>query len=199
MSPAAPTIQDPAARCPACDLQLRGLPITARYCPWCGQGLTATTPPTQLFPSLPPIPPLPPVEPSLRQRLNAFVREQVGEPPPPSAVQPLHSLMILGYADAMCHLGWRYETGHGGTIRNADEARRCYAKSAHLGNDYAQGKLVNCEGVNPPPRREADVGSASADGIADRVKASEVATIPSAEADPTPDVAVSSSEIPPAP
>jgi hypothetical protein len=176
MSPAAPTIQDPAARCPACDLQLHGLPITARFCPWCGQVLPPTPAPAQPFPSLPPMPPPPPVEPSLRERLNAFVREHVGESPPASDVQPLHSLMILGYADAMCQLGWRYETGHGGTTRNADEARRCYAKSAHLGNDYAQGKMVDCGAGVTPARGGAGETPA-----------------------PQRDVTASSSEIPPAP
>jgi hypothetical protein len=181
MFPAAPTIQDPAARCPACDLHLRGLPITARFCPWCGQVLPATPP------SLPPIPPLPPVEPSLRQRLNAFVREHVGEPPPPSAVQPLHSLMVLGYADAMCQLGWRYETGHGGTTRNADEARRCYVKSAHLGNDYAQGKL---EMAGAATRRQHDAIGAPTGGSSDRGETAR---------DGTGGTTAASSEIPPAP
>jgi hypothetical protein len=155
MLPTAPTIQDPAARCPACELQLRGLPITARFCPWCGEALPTTT--TTRFTA--PLPP--PIEPTLGQRLGALVREHLidSAPPTPSpsdVQQPLHSLMILGYADAMCQLGWRYETGHGGTIRNDDEARRCYAKSAHLGNDYAQGKLSESTAVAPERRREAN-------------------------------------------
>ena len=151
MSPAAPTIQDPAARCPACDLALRGLPVTAQFCPWCGEALPAR-----------PTAPLPPpvVQPTLGKRLGAIVREHLSDgPAPPStaAVQPpLHSLMVLGYADAMCQLGWRYETGHGGTDRNPDEARRCYVKSAHLGNDYAQAKLADIEAGDMSTRREAD-------------------------------------------
>src|SRR5256885_4903719 len=52
-----------------------------------------------------------------------------------------HSLMLMGYANAMYNLGCRYEMGRG-TARNADEAIRCYYKAAKLGNPYALARLA---------------------------------------------------------
>jgi TPR repeat protein len=48
--------------------------------------------------------------------------------------------MVVGYANAMCRLGWRYEVGPAGT-RNPREAARCYFKSARLGNSEARERL----------------------------------------------------------
>jgi TPR repeat protein len=90
----------------------------------------------------------------LRERLEhlqALAREHLGDgTPPPATPEEIHSLMVLGYADAMCQLGWRYETGDG-AVRNADEAKRYYAKSARLGNDYAKAKLEPPTESPPPP------------------------------------------------
>src|SRR5947209_5043439 len=58
-----------------------------------------------------------------------------------SAVDESHSLMLMGYANAMYNLGCRYEMGRG-TARNADEAIRCYFKAAKLGNPYALARLA---------------------------------------------------------
>jgi TPR repeat protein len=72
-------------------------------------------------------------------------------PPPPLAVLAIeprqgddtHAL-ILGYANAMFRLGWRYENGEG-TSRNAHEAVRCYFKAAKLGNGSALARLTHQE------------------------------------------------------
>jgi TPR repeat protein len=58
----------------------------------------------------------------------------------------IHSEMLLGYANAMYRLGWRYETGLG-TGRNVEEAIRCYFKAAKLGNPAALARLApRCAG-----------------------------------------------------
>ncbi len=53
----------------------------------------------------------------------------------------VHSLMLLGYANAMYRLGWRYETGLGGG-HQPQEALRCYFKAAKLGNIAALTRLA---------------------------------------------------------
>lgn len=50
------------------------------------------------------------------------------------------SLVISGYANALYHLGARYELGRG-AFRNIDEATRCYMKAAKLGNLGARARL----------------------------------------------------------
>ena len=42
------------------------------------------------------------------------------------------SLVVLGYANALLSLGWRYQHGKDGHPRNPDEAARCYAKAGRL-------------------------------------------------------------------
>jgi hypothetical protein len=66
------------------------------------------------------------------------------------SVEQLHSLMLLGYGNAMLQLGWRYEHGRG-VARNAVEAERCYTKSARLGNAYAQRIVGDPPNVEPVP------------------------------------------------
>jgi hypothetical protein len=73
-------------------------------------------------------------------------------PLPALAIEPrggrdTHAL-ILGYANAMFRLGWRYENGHG-TCRNSHEAVRCYFKAAKLGNTSALARLT-------PPENQAN-------------------------------------------
>jgi TPR repeat protein len=63
------------------------------------------------------------------------------EPPDYSPGADVYSLIVIGYANAMFRLGWRYETGHG-TARNAEEAVRCYFKAAKLGNPDARARLA---------------------------------------------------------
>ena len=41
------------------------------------------------------------------------------------------SRIVLAYASALLHLGWRYEHGRG-MMRNVREATRCYAKAGRL-------------------------------------------------------------------
>ena len=52
-----------------------------------------------------------------------------------------HSLILIGYGNAMFNLGRRYEAGQG-TARNTDEAIRCYFKAAKLGNHNALARLA---------------------------------------------------------
>ena len=59
--------------------------------------------------------------------------------------------MVVGYANAMFKLGWRYESGNG-AARNPDEATRCYFKSAKLGNPDAAAKLESKHLLLPRPR-----------------------------------------------
>ena len=68
-----------------------------------------------------------------------------------------HSLILLGYANAMYRLGWRYEIGNG-TARNAEEAVRCYFKAAKLGNAAALARLApqRLAGTAPRPSETAD-------------------------------------------
>src|SRR5947208_10754038 len=83
---------------------------------------------------------------ALRQRieqLHSIIREHLDadyEPLP--SLDNVHSLTLLGYANALLELGWRYEHG-AGVARNPSEAERCYAKSARLGNVYARAWLAD--------------------------------------------------------
>jgi len=56
--------------------------------------------------------------------------------------------ILIGYANALYHLGWRYECGSG-TPRNMPEATRCYKKSARLGNLDAIVRLAPSETPTP--------------------------------------------------
>jgi TPR repeat protein len=64
----------------------------------------------------------------------------------PHAVASMGSMkgrtsILIGYANAMYQLGWRYERGTG-TPKNLPEATRCYTKSARLGNLDAMVRLA---------------------------------------------------------
>ena len=72
-------------------------------------------------------------------------RGPVQAPPPVAPAEPdredTHSLMLLGYANAMYRLGRRYERSLG-SGRNVEEAIRCYFKAAKLGNGDALARLA---------------------------------------------------------
>lgn len=135
MSDATPT--SPATPCPRCQRLLRDLPKNARFCPACG-----TTLPPQSIPDAPKSTLYERIE-QIQSLLHGHLAENAQTP----SVEQLHSLMLLGYGNAMLQLGWRYEHGRG-VARNAAEAERCYTKSARLGNAYAQRI------VGDPPKGE---------------------------------------------
>ena len=60
---------------------------------------------------------------------------------PDVPAKPGRTAILMGYANALYHLGWRYERG-AGTPRNLPEAKRCYKKSARLGNLDAVVRLA---------------------------------------------------------
>ena len=106
------------------------LPSHARYCPHCGRNLVAALH-------------LPGPKSTLRERIEQLrvnLCDHLADDSPPPTSERLDSLVLLGYADAMAHLSWRYEQGQG-VSRNLTEAERCYAKSAKLGNLYAKTKV----------------------------------------------------------
>jgi len=108
--------------CSRCHADLTHCFLSARFCPRCGVTLAALPGETPPSDDLPP-PPLPvlAIEPRLGDDTHA---------------------LILGYANAMFRLGWRYENGEG-TCRNAHEAVRCYFKAAKLGNGSALARLTH--------------------------------------------------------
>ncbi len=133
MPDATPPISTPSiAQCLCCERVARELPKTARFCPACGTAL-----PDGDF--------IQTQTPTLAERLEhfqfAFCDHTSGDASTQEVAQ-LHSLVLLGYANAMLQLGWRYEHGRG-VERNAAEAERCYAKSSKLGNIYARAKLAD--------------------------------------------------------
>jgi TPR repeat protein len=118
--------------CARCQRLLPDLPTGARYCPKCGGDL--------------PVPALPIAStPTLRERmeqLQDILKEHLGANSPTPSLDQIHSLALLGYANAMLQLGSRYERGLG-VSRNTAEADRCYTKSARLGNIYAKARLAD--------------------------------------------------------
>jgi TPR repeat protein len=158
MSDAAPDDDDGVPRCAACELRLEHLPIAARFCPWCGEALPARA--AAMLPASP--------RSQLRERmdkLRAIVREHIGDEdasPDQLALEEIHSLMLLGYANAMLHLGWRYENGSG-VARNPAEAVRCYSKSARLGNPYARAWLADKDIIFTPLEHEQPVPAIASD------------------------------------
>ena len=117
------------ARCQRCSADVSRLPIAARFCPRCGLEIQVADPvyspmlgDEQVWEELA----------SQWPRVTAAVS---------SDAQPAHSLILLGYANAMYNLGFRYELGRG-AARNVREAVRCYMKSARLGNPWALARLA---------------------------------------------------------
>jgi hypothetical protein len=128
-------------QCRACELRLDQLPIAARFCPRCGEPLRVREPLAESSPA----------PQRLRRRfesLRTFLREHLGEEHQNAdgalALDEIHSLMLLGYSNAMLQLAWHYEKGSG-VARNSYEAERCYCKSARLGNPYALAWLADRE------------------------------------------------------
>ncbi|MDB5297443.1 MAG: hypothetical protein JWO31_3426 [Phycisphaerales bacterium] len=61
------------------------------------------------------------------------------------------SAVVVGYANALCRLGWRYES-RPAAARNVPEAVRCYLKAARLGNPDALARLSpQCAGLATTP------------------------------------------------
>jgi TPR repeat protein len=115
--------------CSRCHADLTHCFLSARFCPRCGITLAAL--PGEAPPAVT-IPPLP---------LPVLAIE-------PSESRDTHAL-ILGYANAMFRLGWRYENGQGAS-HNAEEAVRCYFKAAKLGNGSALARLTTPDLHNEP-------------------------------------------------
>src|SRR5437588_345427 len=84
--------------CPRCRMPLGTLPRDARFCPKCGQTLTSSLAASASGDGH-----------SLRERLE-HIRDTLcrhwGDEPPPPSLENVHSLMLLGYSNAMLHLGW---------------------------------------------------------------------------------------------
>jgi hypothetical protein len=124
--------------CPRCHYDLSALPPTLQFCPRCGMNqleipLAALAVAPISIPRIPPAPPAP---------------------------EHFHSVMIVGYARAMTHLGSRYESGHG-VARNSDEALRCFCKAARLGNSEARSRLIT-RGI-PASDKTAETSTALAE------------------------------------
>jgi TPR repeat protein len=170
----APVMSDPVAHpdCPRCKAALGRLAAVARFCPRCGFGLAeisdSNPPPSAAEaaaepPEEPATSSAPPQHPGARTAAWLQLRETHGAKgrrpagaaaSTPSPAGDSHSLMLLGYANAMYRLGWRYETGLG-MGRNTEEAIRCYFKAAKLGNPAALARLapqcLNDDKPAPPP------------------------------------------------
>lgn len=120
---------DPASVCVHCQSSLAGLPASARFCPKCGKSLVTVAALPALEPPAPPELPVP------------------VKPLDEGDDRALPSLVLLGFSNAIFRLGWRFEHGQG-VWRNAQEAERCYSKSARLGNPYAQSRLADNDAKN---------------------------------------------------
>lgn len=119
--------------CACCGRDLTNLQTGARFCPDCGSKI-----------------------PVLRHRHFSMIRRVLplihlgrGDVPDTGA-GPGRTAILIGYANAMYHLGWRYERGNG-TPKNLPEAKRCYKKSARLGNLDAIVRLAPSESETPVP------------------------------------------------
>jgi uncharacterized Zn finger protein (UPF0148 family) len=106
-------------------------------------------------PTVVPAPPLPVL--SITEHTTAWMELRSAAPAGPvPRGDDNHSLMLLGYANAMFRLGYRYETGLGNN-RNPDEAIRCYFKAAKLGNAAALARLApQCAAPPSVPAAPAD-------------------------------------------
>lgn len=151
--PAAP------AECPRCRKLISTTPRDARFCPKCGSDLSGAREPSDPAAGPPPLPEA--LRDSVGEKVQAFFRSAAApnadqlhlnfnelqsilagyakEDLPPT-LENVHSLILLGYANALLKLGWRYEHGRG-VAQNDEEAARCYQKSAKLGNVFAQAKV----------------------------------------------------------
>jgi hypothetical protein len=109
----------------------------ARFCPRCGFHLTDDLHPFAATPAAAD-------RRAWMVNLSNWKRLRQAVPPPVPAFAPgrdVRPLVLVGFANAMYNLGWRYEKGYG-SRRNADEAMRCYFKAAKLGNSGALARLA---------------------------------------------------------
>jgi TPR repeat protein len=128
----AATLSQPAG-CACCGRDLTHLQIGARFCPDCGCKIPiAKHRPIAIVRQILP--------------LIHFGRGNVQGGP----ASPGRTAILIGYANALYHLGWRYERGSG-TPKNLPEAKRCYKKSARLGNLDAVMRLSPSESETPVP------------------------------------------------
>ena len=152
--------------CPRCEADIARLPA-ARFCPRCGAALRPAAVPAILI-DVPTAPDEaaaaeqptaeagPPADPPSRtesgraetllgewQRLqrSGALQEPVSITSSANRLDGPRSPIVTGYANALCRLGWRYES-HLGFERNVSEAVRCYLKAARLGNEEALAKLT---------------------------------------------------------
>jgi hypothetical protein len=114
--------------CPTCYRDMTGVPSVARFCPKCGVQLPARDAAGFL---------IPPEESSPLYPVYHALREELGAKLADETPQVASSLIILAYANAMLNLGWRYEHGRG-TMRNVEEAARCYAKAGKLAEAWGK-------------------------------------------------------------
>src|SRR5436190_10541053 len=142
-----------SAQCPRCQADLSRVHRSAHFCPRCGGSLDANSTMVAPTPSCTKAADsadsvavnynLRSVATAWRQLrgAHASLPHVRGFPSDGSVAADSHSLMLLGYANAMYRLGWRYETGLG-MGRNTEEALRCYFKAAKLGNSAALARLA---------------------------------------------------------
>jgi len=132
-------VQQPApvaampARCHRCSADVSRLPVAARFCPRCGLEVHA---PASMDAAVV-------TDDAVWEQLASHWLRVTGAPPSGDGQggERVHSLILLGYANAMYNLGFRYELGRG-AARNPREAVRCYLKAARLGNPWALARLA---------------------------------------------------------
>ena len=129
-------------RCNHCDAPLSLLPDAARFCPSCGNKLNVPRQLPAMGKCEPPVDEVAPPSPGRTFWLR-FPLRIVGTDMnhrPEKASQDTRTSILVGYASALFHLGWRYEMGLGAS-RNRAEAARCYTKAAHMGDASAAARL----------------------------------------------------------
>jgi hypothetical protein len=130
VSTPAPVEMPKLLACPTCYREMSGVATVARFCPSCGVQLPPRNAEGFLIPPEESSP-LFPVYRALRDELEGKLTD--------ATPQAASSLIILAYANALLNLGWRYEHGRG-TLRNVEEAARCYAKAGRLSEAWDKSK-----------------------------------------------------------
>ena len=114
-----------AAHCIACGRDTTQLQLAARFCPDCGAKLQMAH--RRRF--------------QMCRQILPLIHLGRGELFDAELPVRGRTAILIGYANAMYRLGWRYERGSG-IPRNLPEATRCYTKSARLGNLDAMIRLA---------------------------------------------------------
>jgi TPR repeat protein len=114
--------------CPSCFKDMSGVSVAARFCPKCGKQLPARDASGFL---------IAPEESSPLYSVYSALRDELEDKLASEAPQVASSMIILAYANAMLHLGWKYEHGRG-LLRNLEEASRCYAKASRLSEAWGK-------------------------------------------------------------